>query len=193
MSAVTRPRCTIDEYVRIEEYANLKHEYFDGQVWAMAGGTPEHARWAFRIGAAIIEQLRGKPCAVYSSDARIRVTATGLDTYPDVSVVCGGEQRDTGDPLALTNPIVLVEVTSEGTEAYDRGEKFEQYKRIDALKEYVLVSHRDPSIEVFRRNPDGRWTLAETARSGGRASLASIGCEILVDDVFLDPFTKPGS
>lgn len=149
MSAATRPRYTIQQYVHIEEYANLKHEYLDGQVWAIAGGTPEHARMASAITVALGTQLRERPCAIYSSDARVRVVATGLDTYPDVTVVCGGEQRDEGDPLALTNPVLLVEVTSDSSEAYDRGEKLEHYKRISALREVVLVSHREPLVEVF--------------------------------------------
>ena len=188
MSAATRPRYAIEEYVRIEEFANLKHEYLDGQVWAMAGGTPEHARMASAVNAALVTQLRGKACAVYSSDARIRVVATGLDTYPDVTVVCGSEQRDVGDRLALTNPVVLVEVTSDSSDAYDRGEKFEHYKRIPALREVVIVSHREPRLEVFRRADDGAWAKAEEARAGGRVRLQSIACELDAADIYRDPF-----
>jgi len=187
MIAASRPRYTIQEYVRIEQYANVKHEYLDGQVWAMAGGTPEHARLASAVTIALGAGLRDRPCAVYSSDARVRA-ATGLDTYPDVTVVCGGEQRDLGDELALVNPIVLVEVTSDSSEAYDRGSKFEHYKSIPSLREYVVVSHREPCISVFRREGEQTWTLVGEARSGGRAKLESIGCEIEVDDVYRDPF-----
>jgi Uma2 family endonuclease len=189
MTAATRPRYTIDEYVRIEEYANLKHEYLDGQVWAMAGGTPEHARMAAAFSASLIAQLRGRPCAVYSSDARVRVLTTGLDTYPDVTVVCGGEQRDLGDRLALTNPIVLVEVTSDSSEAYDRGEKLEHYKQIPSLRALVVVSHREPCIEVIRRADDGTWMKPEQARGGAQLPLSSIKCVIDVDDVYRDPFS----
>jgi Uma2 family endonuclease len=188
MSAATRPRYSIEEYVRIEEHANLKHEYLDGQVLAMAGGTPEHARMASAVNAALLTQLRGRPCAVYTSDARVRVAATGLDTYPDVTVVCGGEQRDPGDPLALTNPVVLVEITSPSSEAYDRGEKFEHYKRIPTLREFVVVSHHEPCIEVFRRSADGSWADAEQTLRGGRVTLTSLACELVVDDIYVDPF-----
>ena len=188
MSAATRPRYTLEEYVRLEEYANSKHEYLEGQVWAMAGGTPEHARMASALSAALVAQLRAKPCAVYSSDARVRVVATGLDTYPDVTVVCGREERDAGDRLALTNPIVLVEVTSDGSEAYDRGEKLEHYKRIGSLREIVFVSHRIPVVDVLRRGNDGTWSAAQPSRMGERARLESIDCEIVVADVFRDPF-----
>ena len=188
MSAATRPRYTIEEYVRIEEYANLKHEYLDGQVWAMAGGTPEHARIAAAISGALTSQLRGRRCAVYSSDARVRDVATGLDTYPDLTVVCGHEERDVGDRLALTNPTVLVEVTSDSSEAYDRGEKLEHYKQIPSLRELVVVSHREQCLEVYRRGDDGIWAAPERAHAGERATLKAIGCSLDVDDVYRDPF-----
>ena len=188
MGAATRPWYSIAEYVRLEAYANVKHEYLDGQLFAMAGGTPEHARRASAVSAALVAQLRSRPCAVYSSDARVRIVATGLDTYPDVTVVCGHEQRDEEDLLALTNPIVLVEVTSESSETYDRGEKLEQYKQIPALREVVLVSHREPRIEVFRRAGDGGWGSAEEAGAGGSVQLTSVGCALVVDEVYRDPF-----
>lgn len=191
MTAASRPRYSMDEYVQLERHANFKHEYLDGQIWAMTGGTPEHARLASSLGAAIISQLRGRPCAVFSSDARVRVAATGLDTYPDLTIVCGQEERDPEDKLALANPVVLVEVTSESSEAYDRGEKFEHYKRIPTLAEFVVVSHRAPTIEVFRRQPDGTWGKADEARAGGTVVLASIGCRLDVDDVYRDPLASP--
>lgn len=188
MSAATRPRYSIEEYVRIEEYANLKHEFLDGQVWAMAGGTPEHARMASAVNAALVTHLRGKACAVYSSDARVRVVATGLDTYPDVTVVCGHEARDTADALALTNPVVLVEVTSESSEPYDRGEKFEHYKQIASLREYIVVSHREAHIEIFGKTDEGHWTKTGEAAAGERLKVLSLDCELEVDDVYRDPF-----
>ena len=188
MSAATRPRYTIEEYVRLEAYANLKHEYLDGQIWAMAGGTPEHARIASAITVALGAQLVDRPCAIYSSDARVRVVATGLDTYPDVTVVCGGEQRDVGDRLALTNPVVLFEVTSDSSEAYDHGEKLEHYKRIPSAREIVLVSHRERLVEVFRCE-GGAWTKALAARAGV-VRLVSIGCDLDVDAVYRDPFAR---
>ena len=148
---------------------------------------------ALAVGRVLGNHLLGKPCAVYSSDARVRIVATGLDTYPDVTVVCGSEQRDPGDPLALTNPIVLVEITSEGSEKYDRGEKLEHYRRIPSLREVLLVSHREPHVEVHRRGEDGTWSMAEEARAGGRVTLASIGCGVEVDAVYRDPFRAAAS
>ncbi len=187
MSAATRPRYSIADYVRTEEYANLKHEFLDGQICAMAGGTLEHAAMASLVNAALVTQLAGRPCQVYTSDARVRVVATGLDTYPDVSVVCGPVERDAEDRNAMTNPILLVEVTGDSSEDYDRGDKLDQYKRIPSLREVVIVSHREPVIDVFRRGADGVWSKAVEARAGARVQLASVPCELEVDAVFRAP------
>jgi Uma2 family endonuclease len=183
--AAHHARYSIDDYVKLEEYSNVKHEYLDGHILAMAGGTPEHGARAMRVGAALVAGLQGKPCTVYSSDVRIRVVATGLNTYPDVSVVCGPEQRDADDSLALVNPLLLVEVLSPNTEEYDRGEKLEHYRQVTTLREVVLVGHREASIEVWRRDDDGAWASAAFGR-GQTVSLASVGCELEVDDVFQD-------
>jgi Uma2 family endonuclease len=188
MSAATRPRYTIAEYVRLEEHANVKHEFLDGQIWAMAGGTPEHAALASAVIVALGAQLRGRPCRVYTSDARVRVKATGLDTYPDVSIVCGREERDGEDKNALTNPVLLVEVTSDRSDAYDRGDKLEHYKRIAALREILIVSHREHRIDVHRRSrEDGPWTCIEVR---DRATLTSVPCTLDVADVYRDPLAS---
>ena len=180
-------RHSLEEYVRLEAYSNVRHEYLDGQIYAMAGGTPEHGAMAVRITAALLGQLGDRRCAVYSSDVRVRVAATGLATYPDASVVCGEEERDPADRNALTNPIVLVEVLSPNTEEYDRGEKFSHYKGIPALREVVFVSHAEPFIEVWRRESAGTWSRHAFDR-GETVNLISIGCVLSVDGVFRDPF-----
>jgi Uma2 family endonuclease len=179
------------EYLERERANERKHEFLAGEIFAMAGGTPEHARLAANVTAALVAQLRRRPCAVFSSDLRVRVLATGLATYPDVSVVCGKIERDSEDEDAAVNPVLLVEVLSDSTEAYYRGEKFAHYRRIPSLKEYVLVSQHRPCIEVFRRNDDDTWTLHE-ASEHGRARLASIDCELQVDDTYEDPFAVTG-
>jgi len=186
MSAAARPHFTLAEYVRLEEHANVKHEFLDGLIWAMAGGTLEHAAMASAINASLASQLRGRPCQVYTSDARVRVVATGLDTYPDLSVACGHVERDAEDKNALTNPVLLVEVTSDGTEGYDRGDKLEHYKRIPSLREVVIVSHREHRIDVHRRGETGEWTVTQT-REKGRAELASIGATLDVEDLYRRP------
>jgi Uma2 family endonuclease len=184
MSAVAHSRYSVAEYVRLEERANVKHEYLDGTVWAMAGGTPEHAAIASAIIVALSNQLRGRRCRVYTSDARVRVVATGLDTYPDVTVVCGHAEFDVEDKNALTNPVVLFEITSSGTEAFDRGEKLEHYKRIASLREVVIVSHHERRIDIHRRTEADGWACTEAR---GNVQLASIGVVIDVDEVYRDP------
>ncbi|AUX20072.1 hypothetical protein SOCEGT47_005350 [Sorangium cellulosum] len=180
---------TYAEYLEQERASPTKHEFLNGEIFAMAGGTPEHARLCMSVGAELRAHLRGRPCAVYSSDLRVRVQATGLSTYPDVSVVCGKLERDPDDKDAALNPIVLVEVLSDSSEAYDRGEKFAHYRRIPSLREYVLVSQHEPRIEVFHRNEDGSWTLRE-ARAGAGAHLEAIGCPLSVDEVYRDPLAQ---
>jgi Uma2 family endonuclease len=171
------------EYLEQERASPTKHEFLDGEIFAMAGGTPEHARLAANVTAELRLALRRRPCAVFSSDLRVRVLVTGLATYPDAAVVCGRLAHAPEDDDAVINPVVLVEVLSDSTEAYDRGEKFAHYRRIPSLKEYVLVSQQHRRIEVFRRNEDNTWTLHE-AGPGTSAKLTSVGCELAVDDVY---------
>lgn len=181
-----KPTFTFAEYVEQERTSDIKHEFVNGEIFDMAGGTIEHGRLASAVNAALRTQLLGRPCEVYSADVRIRVLATGLATYPDVSVVCGRLERDPADVNTIVNPIVLVEVLSDGTERYDRGEKFAHYQRVPSLKEYVLVSQQSPRIEVFRRNDDGKsWTL-HIAEVGESVSLASIGCELDVAKIYVN-------
>jgi Uma2 family endonuclease len=168
----------------------VRHEYLDGAIYAMAGGSPEHAAVAVNVSTLLNVGLRGRPCRVHSSDLRVRISDTGLETYPDVTVVCGRAEVDPEDPNAIHNPIVLVEVTSPSTEDYDRGEKVEHYKRIASLREIVIVSHRERLVEVLRREDGGAWSRHE-ARVGETVRLVSLGCELPVDEVYLDPLAAP--
>lgn len=182
-----KPYINHAEYVALEEQSSTKHEWLDGVIYDMSGGTPDHAGLAGAVLGELRAQLRGKRCRVFSADLKVRVRATGLSTYADVSVVCGQLEVDEDDKNAVTNPIVLVEVLSDSTEAYDRGEKFGHYRRIPSLAEYVLVSQRSHKIEVFRKNEAGKWVLAEEASAGEVAPLTSIGCALSVDEVYADP------
>jgi len=182
--ALRKQRFTFAEYVALEEGSNVKHEFLGGEIYAMAGGTPGHARLAMTIGSALDNQLRGTDCRVFSSDLRVRVPATGLGTYPDITVVCGASERDRENPSTVVNPRIIIEVLSDRTEAYDRGEKFEHYKTIQSLKEYVLVSHREPAIDVWRRE-DGSW-VSSRAVAGEMLAFRCLGCEIAVDDIYRD-------
>lgn len=176
---------SVADYAELEAYSNVRHELVDGQILAIAGGTPEHATYCANVIALLAAQLRDKPCRVQSSDGRIRVPATGLITYPDVSVVCGRAERDAEDRNAITNPSVVVEVLGPRTEDYDRGEKLAHLQQIPSLAEVVLVSHARRCVEVLRREGTS-WSRHE-AGPGASIKLLSIDCELRVDDVYRDP------
>jgi Uma2 family endonuclease len=175
-------RYTLAEYLALERSSNVKHEFLDGQIYAMAGGTPEHAALAAAVLGLLFAELRGGPCRAYDADLRVR-TPTGLSTYPDVTVVCGASTRDREDAQAVTNPIVIVEVLSRSTEEYDTGDKFEHYKSLRSLEQYVLVSHRERRVEVWTRTPEIGWTVA-VAGEGDIATLASIHARIDVRELY---------
>jgi Uma2 family endonuclease len=191
MTAAPKLRFTFDEYLLVDEGSAIKHEYLDGMILGMAGGTPEHARLAAAITISLGRQLEGKPCAVFSEALRIRVQATGFAGYPDVSVVCGPLQRDAKSPVTATNPKVVVEVMSPSTAEYDRDEKLRQYQQIDTLAHIVLVAHDAVRIDVFTRRGEGRqgaegWTMRSFG-PGSLAELAAIECTLDVDSIFRDP------
>ncbi|MBV9950278.1 MAG: Uma2 family endonuclease [Myxococcales bacterium] len=182
---------TFAEYEQLEELSPIKHEYLGGRVYAMAGGTPEHAALSMALGVVLGSATLGSRCRAFSSDLMVRVSKTGLCTYPDVSIVCGPREIDPESKNAVNNPVLLVEVTSRSTEEYDRGEKFDHYRAIPTLREYVLVSHREPAIEVRRRGDDGRWTT-EIARAGERIVLASVPCTLDVTAIYASA-SDPGA
>jgi Uma2 family endonuclease len=180
-SHVRHVHYTYAEYLSLEEESSTRHEYLDGEIYAMAGGTPDHAALA----AAVIGLLRScipPSCRVFTSDLRIR-TSSGLSTYPDAAVVCGRTTRAADDPIAVTNPCVLVEVTSNSTEDYDRGEKLKHYKSLTTVREILIVSHRQAQITVHRRDSDGGWSTAE-GKSGESVQLSSVAATFAVDDVY---------
>jgi Uma2 family endonuclease len=176
-------RYTYQEYLAHERASNVRHEFFDGEIYAMAGGSREHAAICVNVSTALAMQLRGHGCQTHSSDLRVRVLETGLATYPDVTVVCGPPAYGEDDRHTVTNPTLVVEV-SPSTAAYDRGEKLAHYKRIPALREIVLVAHDERLIEVWQRGGDGAWTRRE-ARTGAIV-LAAVPCTLAVDDVYRD-------
>jgi Uma2 family endonuclease len=171
------------EYLEAEVTSDVRHEFLNGEVWAMAGGSPEHAALAAALIRELGTSLRGTPCRVYTSDLRIRILATGLSTYPDVTVVCGDVQTAPDDRDAVINPTMVVEVLSESTEAYDRGAQWAHYRRIPSLETYVLASQADALLEIYRRNESGRWELLD-ARRGDRPTLLSMGAAVEVSAVY---------
>ncbi len=153
-----RHRYTYDEYLAFERDSELKHEYDDGDIFAMAGGSRRHNALASRISAAL-EGARRPGCVAFQSDQKVRILATGRATYPDASMVCGSIEGDPADPsgATITNPTLIVEVLSPSTEEADRGHKWLQYQLIPSLQEYVLVSQAQPRIERYRRLASGGW------------------------------------
>jgi len=159
-------RLTETEYLEIERGAESKSEFFQGEMFAMAGGTPQHSLIATNLARELGNRLKSGHGVAYNADLRIKIEATGLCTYPDLSVVCGPLQFAQGTDDTVLNPTLLVEVLSDSTEAYDRGKKFEHCRQIPALQEYLLVSQKEPRIEQFVRQPG--WTLAvERSRGAG--------------------------
>jgi Uma2 family endonuclease len=178
-----RHRYTFGEYLALEEAANVKHEYFNGEIYAMAGGTPEHAALAVAVSSSLFAQLRGGPCRVFSSDLRIRVTASGLCTYPDVTVVCGPLEHDPESAVTVVNPKLIVEVTSDSTASYDRGEKLEHYQQIASLETVIVLSHRDTRVGVWQRTADGSWTSREFG-PGDRIDIVKPTCQLDVNEIY---------
>jgi Uma2 family endonuclease len=171
------------EYLQLLEGSEFKLEYCDGVIYAMAGGTPEHGALCAAAVAILRQSLRGR-CTVYTSDVKIRIESTDLSTFPDASVTCGAPVRSMQDNNALTNPALLVEVTSASTEDYDRGEKLRNYQQLDSLRAVLFISHRRQEITLVRR-ADSTWS-EEVFRAGETIRLAEPDCEVPVDEVYRD-------
>jgi Uma2 family endonuclease len=172
------------EYLKLERAAEFKSEFFDGDLFAMASGTPQHSLIATNLAREVGNRLKGGHSVPYNADLRIKIEATGLYTYPDLSVICGSLKFAEGTDDTVMNPTVLVEVLSDSTEAYDRGKKFEHYRQIPTLQEYLLVSQKEPRIEQFTHQPDGRWLLNEAAGLDAGLELPSLRITLSLAEVF---------
>ena len=186
MSAQARSKMTYAEYLVMEAAAEERHEFINGEAYAMSGGTLEHGALISAVTLRLGNALEGKPCRMHSESTRIRVEATGASFYPDLTVVCGPVQASAVDSRAIVNPVVLIEVLSETTEGHDRGAKAAHYRRIPTLKEYVLVSQDERRIEVQRLNEAGRWEL-NFFGPGEQVVLQSVGASFSVDAVYRNP------
>lgn len=174
---------TESEYLEFERDSDVKHEYLNGEVFAMAGASAKHSLICSYVASALIVAL-GEPCAVYQSDMRVKVKTTGLFTYPDVSVGCEDPQYVANIFDTLLNPIVLIEVLSPSTEAYDRGKKFQDYRQIPSLQEYLLISQDSPRIERYLRRDDNTWTLTDAIGLDATIEMPSLGCTLMLSDVY---------
>ena len=191
MAASSFPRITEAEYLRLERAAKEKSEFVGGGIFAMAGGTLLHnllaANWSRELGL----KLRGRNCLVFTSDARVRTQRTGSYVYPDVSVVCGQPQVIQNNSDILTSPNVVIEVLSPATADYDRGRKFDLYREIESLQEYILVHTDSAHVEHFTRQA-GNWIFREYRGLESAVHIASIGCTILLADVYPGGFEPTG-
>lgn len=195
MSALPEPiqRMTEAEYLAFERASELRHEYFAGEILAISGASEAHNLISGSTFAALYGQLRGRPCKIYGSDMRVKAPATGLYTYPDLSVVCGEARFADNEFDTLLNPIAIIEVLSLSTEAYDRGRRFQHYRRIETLREYLLIAQDSPRIEHYLRRDDGAWLLTEAHGLDAALDLPAIGCALALADVYEQVTFAPGS
>jgi Uma2 family endonuclease len=179
-------RYTPQEYYALERAAEYKSEYYKGEIFAMSGGTARHSLISANIAGEARQRLKGKPCKAYESNLRLKVVATGLRTYPDVSVYSGTLQFDDEDPGAetATNPTVLFEVLSKTTEGYDRGRKADRYRQVETLRAYVLVSQAQPQVEIYQRQPDGNWLLHVEKGLQAVLAIPAIGIELPLLEIY---------
>jgi Uma2 family endonuclease len=185
---------TPEQYLEIERKAEFRSEYFQGEMFAMGGGREGHNLIVLNLAAELGQQLRRRPCRAYVSDMRVRVNATRMYAYPDVVVVCGqpqflDETRDT-----LLNPSLIVEVLWPSTEFYDRVRKFEHYRSVESVSEYLLVSAERVRAELYTRQPDGRWLLTTVSRMEDSLDLQSVGAHLALADLYEKvDFTAPAA
>jgi Uma2 family endonuclease len=186
MSAAPVTQYTLAEYLAREETAVYKSEFYRGQIFAMSGGTPRHNTASANILTALRGRLRGTPCRPFNSDQQIRIPANGLMTYPDVSVVRGELQLAPQAPNAIINPRVIFEVLSKSTDSYDRGKKFDLYRQLEFLREYVLIAQDEPHVERFVRQVDDSWLLTVFKGLDAVVELTTLNCALPLAEIYED-------
>jgi Uma2 family endonuclease len=184
MAAHPIPNLTPEQYLEIERRAEFRSEYYRGVMYAMAGGSSAHSLIIVNFCGELRQAVKGQKCYVFQTDLRLRVSPAGLFTYPDMMVVCGDpayadDRRDT-----VLNPILIVEVLSTSTERTDRGRKFADYGTLDSLREYVLVSQREPRIEIYRRQPNAPWLRSEVTGIDAILRIDCLDCNIPLAEIY---------
>ena len=183
---------SLAEYLAIEERTGLKYEWFNGQMWlwggapteAMAGATPIHNTLSTNVIVSLGNQLRGKPCQPWGSDQKIKVAATGLRAFPDVVVACPPHQWDEETPNTLLNPRVLIEVLSPSTADFDHNDKFDHYRQLASMTDYVMIASDRRKIEHYHRREDGDWLLHIAEADGDLVQFSAIDCRLLLEEVY---------
>ncbi|HWQ31771.1 MAG TPA: Uma2 family endonuclease [Blastocatellia bacterium] len=185
MNAIPKHRYTLEEYIELDKNSEERYEYFDGEVFAMAGGTINHGRISSNVHFALRQRLAGKGCEAFTAETRIRVPAALPYRYPDVSVVCGPVKiEEIQGQEMLVNPVLLVEVLSTSTAAYDHGDKFSAYQSIESFREYLLISQERPHVVQYVRQPDNRWLRAEVSGLNGILTLESLDLTLPLSEIY---------
>jgi Uma2 family endonuclease len=174
-----------EEYLALERKAVVRHEYFDGEIYEMAGASEEHATISSNVNASLNFQLKKRPCKSYQSDLRVHIPATNLYTYPDVVVVCGKPQLLEDAHLdTLLNPTLIIEVLSPSTADYDKGAKFDYYRTLESLREYILVWQDKKRVARYTKQIDGSWLLRDFIGEDAEINLDSIDCTLSIEDIY---------
>jgi len=179
-----KQKISIEDYLETENASSEKHEYYQGEVFAMAGAKVPHNKICTNLLIALGQRLKGKKCEPYGSDQRIHIPANTLFTYPDISIICGEIITLNDDEYNAVNPSVIIEVLSKSTKNYDRGEKFKLYRDITTLKEYILVDSESIHIEIFRLNANNHWELEEYKNLNGNILIRTIDESLLAAEIY---------
>ena len=183
MSANAQPRFTVEEYLEFDRKSEIRNEYYNGQIYAMAGGTHNHAIINANISGELRARLKGRACRTTSSDLRVQIPVKGSYVYPDVVVVCGEPQYGDKVTDVLLNPTLVIEVLSPSTESLDRGLKSSYYRSHDSLREYAIVSQTEARVEIYTRQPSG-WLLAESAGLDTACHFKSVDCTVPLAEIY---------
>ncbi|MCP9494824.1 MAG: Uma2 family endonuclease [Pyrinomonadaceae bacterium MAG19_C2-C3] len=187
MSSQPKYRYTLEEYFELERASEVKYEYFNGEVFAMSGASPEHEAVFGNVFTSLRNQLRGRSCSVFSSNLRVKVPAAPPYRYPDLTALCAQPEYEViGGIRALTNPTLIVEVLSSSTEGYDRGDKFIAYKSIPSLGEYLLIAQHRPHVTHYVKQPDGKWSYEDANEITDTLMLPTLDCTLALSEVYQD-------
>lgn len=179
-----KKKISAQEYLALEREAEFKSEFYNGETFSLAGASLSHNRIVRNISSFLHQLLKQKGCEIFLNDMRLKVSEEGLYTYPDLMIVCGEFQFIDEAKDTLLNPAVIIEVLSKSTESYDRGKKFEFYRKIASLKEYVLVSQEKPMVEIFTKDSSGGWLLRDENNVNKSVTLSSIECSVPLSEIY---------
>ena len=183
-TAEKKLRYTFEEYLALEEKADYRSEFFNGEIFAMSGGSSSHSRIIFNTNREIGNAIYDSECSGFEGNLKVRIEESNVSVYPDLMVVCGPEKYYQDNPNLITNPTVIVEVLSESTALYDRTGKFRHYKRLPSFKEYVLIEQKEPRIDVYHKNKKGEWVWDEYEGIDAIIELKSIAISLSAKRVY---------